>query len=63
MIDGVITNSLGPNNEGCDPESCSDVMIKNCSFTNGDDYIAIKRGGDENGRHINVPSKYYCEGL
>lgn len=56
-IDGVITNSLGPNNDGCDPESCSDVMIKNCSFTDGDDCIAIKSGRDEDGRRVNVPSK------
>lgn len=56
-IDGVVTNSLGPNNDGCDPESCSDVMIKNCSFTDGDDCIAIKSGRDEDGRRVNVPSK------
>ena len=56
-IDGIITNSLGPNNDGCDPESCSDVMIKNCSFTDGDDCIAIKSGRDEDGRRVNVPSK------
>ncbi len=56
-IDGVTTNSLGPNNDGCDPESCSDVIIKNCSFTDGDDCIAIKSGRDEDGRRVNVPSK------
>jgi len=56
-VDGVITNSLGPNNDGCDPESCTDVMIKNCSFTDGDDCIAIKSGRDEDGRRVNVPSK------
>ena len=56
-VDGVITNSLGPNNDGCDPESCSDVLIKNCSFTDGDDCIAIKSGRDEDGRRVNVPSK------
>ena len=56
-IDGVITNSLGPNNDGCDPESCTDVLIKNCSFTDGDDCIAIKSGRDEDGRRVNVPSK------
>jgi polygalacturonase len=56
-VDGVVTNSLGPNNDGCDPESCTDVMIKNCSFTDGDDCIAIKSGRDEDGRRVNVPSK------
>lgn len=57
MVDGVTTNSLGPNNDGCDPESCKNVIIKNCSFTDGDDCIAIKSGRDADGRRINVPSK------
>ena len=56
-VDGVTTNSLGPNNDGCDPESCDGVLIKNCSFTDGDDCIAIKSGRDADGRRINVPSK------
>lgn len=56
-IDGVSTLSYGPNNDGCDPESCTDVWIKNCHFANGDDCIAIKSGRNEDGRAINVPSK------
>jgi polygalacturonase len=56
-IDSITTNSLGPNNDGCDPESCNYVMIKNCSFTDGDDCIAIKSGRDADGRRVNVPSK------
>jgi len=56
-VDDVTTNSLGPNNDGCDPESCTNVLIKNCSFTGGDDCIAIKSGRDEDGRRVNVPSK------
>ncbi len=56
-VDGVTTISHGPNNDGCDPESCTDVLIKNCFFSNGDDCIAIKSGRDEDGRRINVPSR------
>ena len=56
-IDGVSTLSYGPNNDGCDPESCTDVWIKNCHFANGDDCIAIKSGRDQDGRAFNVPSK------
>ncbi|HEX5554957.1 MAG TPA: glycoside hydrolase family 28 protein [Chitinophagaceae bacterium] len=56
-IDSVTTISYGPNNDGCDPESCQDVLIKNCFFSNGDDCIAIKSGRNEDGRRINVPSK------
>jgi len=56
-IDGVHTNSLGPNTDGCDPESCSDVLIQNCVFNDGDDCIAIKSGRNEDGRRVNVPVK------
>ena len=56
-IDGVSTLSYGPNNDGCDPESCTDVWIKNCHFANGDDCIAIKSGRDQDGRAFNVPAK------
>lgn len=56
-VDSVTTLSYGPNTDGCDPESCTDVLIKNCVFNDGDDCIAIKSGRNEDGRRINVPSK------
>ncbi len=56
-IENVTTVGLGPNNDGCDPESCSNVLIKGCTFNNGDDCIAIKSGRNNDGRTINVPSK------
>lgn len=43
-IRDVTASSLGPNNDGCDPESCTDVLIENCTFDTGDDCIAIKAG-------------------
>jgi polygalacturonase len=49
--------SHGPNNDGCDPESCKDVLIENCSFDTGDDCIAIKSGRNEDGRRIDVPTE------
>ena len=55
-IEGVKTNSIGPNTDGCDPESCSFVLIKNCVFSDGDDCIAIKSGRNNDGRETNVPS-------
>ena len=56
-INKVATDGIGPNNDGCDPESCSDVLIKGCSFNNGDDCIAIKSGRNNDGRRVNVPCK------
>lgn len=49
--------SHGPNNDGCDPESCRDVLIKDCLFDTGDDCIAIKSGRNADGRRIKVPSE------
>jgi polygalacturonase len=56
-IEGVSTNSSGPNTDGCDPESCNDVLIQKCVFNDGDDCIAIKSGRNNDGRRTNVPAK------
>jgi polygalacturonase len=54
-IRGVTIVSHGPNNDGCDPESCRDVLIEGCTFDTGDDCIAIKSGRNADGRRVNVP--------
>ncbi len=56
-VRGVACASLGPNSDGCDPESCKNVVIENCSFDTGDDCIAIKSGRNADGRRLNVPSE------
>lgn len=56
-IDGVTFASMGPNSDGCDPESCKNVVIKNCQFETGDDCIAIKSGRNADGRRLNIPSE------
>jgi len=40
----VYSNSLGPNSDGFDPESCDLVLVDQCTFNTGDDCIAIKSG-------------------
>lgn len=50
-------DSAGPNTDGCDPESCKDVLIEGCSFNTGDDCIAIKSGRNGDGRRVNVPTE------
>jgi unsaturated rhamnogalacturonyl hydrolase len=47
--------SHGPNNDGCDPESCRDVLIEGCTFDTGDDCISIKSGRNADGRRVGVP--------
>ncbi len=54
-VRGVKTMSHGPNNDGCDPESCRDVLIEDCVFDAGDDCIALKSGRNADGRRVNVP--------
>ena len=56
-VRGVRVVSHGPNNDGCDPESCTDVLIENCMFDTGDDCIAIKSGRNADGRRLNTPSQ------
>ena len=54
-VRNVNIRSHGPNNDGCDPESCRDVLIEGCTFDTGDDCIALKSGRNEDGRRLNVP--------
>ena len=49
--------SLGPNNDGCDPESSKNVLIRNSFFDTGDDCIAIKSGRNADGRRVNEASE------
>jgi len=56
-VRGVKISSGGPNNDGCNPESCRDVLIERCVFNTGDDCIAIKSGRNADGRRVNVPSQ------
>jgi polygalacturonase len=56
-VRSVDISSHGPNNDGCDPESCRDVLIDRCTFDTGDDCIAIKSGRNEDGRRLNVAAE------
>jgi unsaturated rhamnogalacturonyl hydrolase len=58
-VRGITVRSLGTNNDGCDPESCWDVLIEECTFETGDDCIAIKSGRNNYGRRVAVP----CENI
>ncbi|MFI7124993.1 glycoside hydrolase family 28 protein [Nonomuraea sp. NPDC050153] len=52
----TVDSPNGPNNDGCDPESCVDVLIERCEFNTGDDCVAIKAGKNADGRRVNAPS-------
>jgi polygalacturonase len=59
IVRNLTIETDGPNNDGCDPESCSDVLIENCTFSTGDDCIAIKSGRNQDGRRVGKP----CENI
>ena len=56
-VRGLKIDTHGPNNDGCNPDSCRDVLIENCIFDTGDDCIAIKSGRNDDGRRVGVPSE------
>lgn len=56
-VRGVHVQNDGPNGDGCDPESCKDVLIENCFFDTGDDCIAIKSGRNRDGLRWALPSE------
>jgi polygalacturonase len=57
VIKGVTIESLGPNNDGIDIESCENVLIEDSFLNNGDDCIVIKSGRNADGRRIGIPTK------
>lgn len=56
-VRGVQVLSLGPNSDGCDPESSSDVLIEDALFDTGDDCIALKSGRNADGRRLGAPTR------
>jgi polygalacturonase len=54
-VRGVRVETHGPNNDGCNPESCRDVLIEDCYFDTGDDCIALKSGRNADGRRLDTP--------
>ena len=57
IVRGVHVENDGPNGDGCDPESCTNVLIEDCFFNTGDDCIAIKSGRNNDGRLWSRPSE------
>ncbi|NDV83240.1 glycosyl hydrolase family 28 protein [Bacteroides sp. 51] len=53
----LVINSEVIRTDGIDPDSSSDCYIYNCTFSNGDDCIAIKSGKNPEGNQINIPTQ------
>lgn len=57
IIRDVTVRSNNPNNDGTDPDSCTNVLIEDCNFETGDDAIAIKSGRDNDAWRVGQPSE------
>ena len=56
---GLNIFSTAPNGDGIDPDSSLNSYIFNCTFSNGDDCIAIKSGKNPEGNKVAIP----CENV
>lgn len=56
-ISGVTFETTGANSDGIDIDSCQRVTIDGCTFSTGDDNIAIKSGKGQEGVRIGRPSE------
>jgi polygalacturonase len=50
-------HGTGPNTDGLDPDSCSNVLIEKCAFDTGDDCVTLKSGRDRDGRRVGKPTE------
>jgi polygalacturonase len=48
-VRGVHVQPGTTNDDGCDPDSCRDVLIEDCEFDTADDNVSIKAGRDQDG--------------
>ncbi len=55
-VSGVTTSGTSANSDGCDPDSCTRVLIEGCTFGSGDDDIAVKSGRGIAGATVNIPT-------
>ncbi|NDV66908.1 glycoside hydrolase family 28 protein [Bacteroides sp. 224] len=52
IVRNIYIDGQNYNNDGCDPESSTNVLIENVHFNVGDDGIAIKSGRDQDGWRV-----------
>lgn len=53
----LTVHGTGPNTDGFDPDSCSNLLVEDCTFDTGDDCITLKSGRDKDGRRVGKPTE------
>jgi len=59
LVRRVTVQTAGPNTDGLNPDSSRNVIVKDCSFSTGDDCVAINSGMNEDGWRVGKP----CENV
>jgi len=56
-IRSISARAHGHNNDGVDPEMSENVLIKDCTFDQGNDAISVKSGRDMDGWRLAAPCR------
>jgi hypothetical protein len=56
IADGLTVRTTGPNTDGFDPDSTSNVLLQRSYLSCGDDVVAIKSGKDADGLAVAIPT-------
>jgi len=57
IVRGVKVITIGPNNDGINPDSTQNLLIEDCYFSTGDDCVVLKAGLNEDGWRVGRPTQ------
>ena len=57
IVRGMKVKTVGPNNDGINPDSTRNLLIEDCYFSTGDDCIVLKSGLNEDGWRVGRPTE------
>lgn len=52
IVRGMKVKTVGPNNDGINPDSTKNILIEDCYFSTGDDCVVLKSGLNEDGWRV-----------
>lgn len=57
VVRGIKVKTTGPNNDGINPDSSSNIVIEDSYFSTGDDCVVLKAGLNEDGWRVGRPTE------